>query len=141
MCIRDRCREGPRMPGRRDLRPISRHNPADRAQIAKSTTSQPSLCRRRVRCALCRPIGRCGGSLSPVTGELPLCAEPTALLIRWSLVRVQHGSPYKNPCFGGGFCLSEVGCAGAIEGGFGPDAHEKLTHGVCGPCAVPTVGA
>src|SRR5680860_1049161 len=42
----------------------------------------------------------------------------------------------QNPCFGGGFWSSRGGCAGAVEGGCGPDVHGKLT---LGGCTVPTV--
>src|SRR5665811_77173 len=67
--------------------------------------------------------------VQPVLLAAPLqeCPTPSpiCLLIRWSLVRIQHGSPYKNPCFGGGFCSLWGGWSGAPGGGSGPDAHEK----------------
>src|SRR5680860_61759 len=45
-------------------------------------------CRRPVRRALRRPIGRCGGSLTSRIGRTTDRCQPTALLIRWSLVRI-----------------------------------------------------
>src|SRR5680860_1362798 len=43
----------------------------------------------------------------------------------------------QNPCFGGGFCVSEGVRAGAPEDGFGPHVHEKLTLRGVRPCVRP----
>src|SRR5680860_1439476 len=43
----------------------------------------------------------------------------------------------QNPCFGGGFCVSEGVRAGAPEDGFSPPVHEKLTLRGVRPCVRP----
>ena len=78
-----------------------RHKRHFRSPIRKSTTSQRAITRTTCHLARAGRSGRCAASLLVASDEPPAYGGPSALLIRWSLVRIQHGSLKESPVFAG----------------------------------------